>query len=86
MFPSISRSFVEFCCPFELIRFSSGFRGLKISTSTSVDVEIFRGDLNDKVDFRLIRVNDMRSVVYLLLAAIDVAVNLLCPSRLKCCV
>ncbi|MQL96859.1 hypothetical protein Taro_029538, partial [Colocasia esculenta] len=55
--------------------------GLKISTSTSVDVEIFRGDLNNKVDCCLIRINDMMSAVYLMLAAIDVAVNLLCPSR-----
>ncbi|MQM06224.1 hypothetical protein Taro_039045, partial [Colocasia esculenta] len=31
-----------------LIRFSSGYGGLKISMSTSVDVEIFRDELNDK--------------------------------------
>ncbi|MQL85463.1 hypothetical protein Taro_017993, partial [Colocasia esculenta] len=67
----------------ELIRFSSGYGGLKISTSTSVDVEIFRGDLNDKVDCRLVPVNDMRVVVYPMLAAIDVAVYILCPSRLE---
>ena len=86
MFPSISRNSVEYFCPFEPVRFSSGFRGLKISTSTSVDVEIFRDDLNDKVDCRLIRINDMVSAVYLILAAIDVAVNLLSPSRLELCV
>ena len=86
MFPSISRNCVGYFCPFELIRFSSGFGGLKSLTSTSVDVEIFRGDLNDKVDCRLIRINDMMSAVYLILAAIDMAVNILCPSKLEYCV
>ena len=86
MFPSISQSLVKCFYPLGLIRVSSGYGALKISTSTSVDVEIFRGDLNDKVDCRLIRINDMESVVYLILAAIDVAVNLLCPSRLELCV
>ena len=52
MFPSISRNSVEFFCLFELIRFSSEFRGLKTLTSTSVDVEIFRGDIDDMVDGR----------------------------------
>ncbi|MQL99485.1 hypothetical protein Taro_032209 [Colocasia esculenta] len=33
------------------------YGGLKISTSTSVDVEIFRGDLNDKVYCRLVIVD-----------------------------
>ncbi|MQL76072.1 hypothetical protein Taro_008451 [Colocasia esculenta] len=58
-----------------LIRVSSGYGELKISTSTSVDVEIFRGELNDKVDCRLVPLNDMRVAVYPMLAAIDLLLS-----------
>ncbi|MQM21362.1 hypothetical protein Taro_054401 [Colocasia esculenta] len=49
VFPSINRCTVTRFCPIELTWRCSGFKGLKILTSTYVDVEIVNVDINDKI-------------------------------------
>ncbi|MQL70826.1 hypothetical protein Taro_003111 [Colocasia esculenta] len=48
VFPSINRCTVRRFCPIGLTWRCSGFKGLKILTSTYVDVEILNVDINDK--------------------------------------
>ncbi|MQL82795.1 hypothetical protein Taro_015274 [Colocasia esculenta] len=56
-------------------------------TSNQVQIHGYnlRDELNDKVDCRLVIVGGIGVAVYPLLAAIDQAVYILCPSRIELC-
>ncbi|MQM04311.1 hypothetical protein Taro_037106 [Colocasia esculenta] len=49
VFPSINWCTVRRFCPIGLTWRCSGFRGLRILTSTYVDIEIFNVDVNDEI-------------------------------------